>query len=87
MSLVDEFGRLLTDRFAYAEANDHDYESALGALSTRVGRGVGVSELGFELHRVVAGFIDGHAWVEPYRLAEGALPIRLDPLGDRVVAV
>lgn len=85
--MVDEFGRMLTDRFAYAEANDHDFESALGALSTRVGRGVTLEQLGFELHRVVAGFIDGHAWVEPYRLAEGCLPVRLEPLGERVVAV
>lgn len=85
--LVDEFGRLLNERFAYANANDYDYESALRALSASVGRGVRVNELGFELHRIVACFIDGHAWVEPYRLAEGALPIRLEPLGDRVVAV
>lgn len=86
-SLIAEFRKMLNDRFAYAKANDFDYESALAALSSNVQDGITIEELGLELHRVIAGFMDGHAWVEPYRLAEGWLPVRLESIGDQVVAL
>ncbi len=87
IGVINGFRQMLRDRFAYTNANDFDYESALVALSSKVEDGVSAPELGYGLHKVVAGFIDGHAWVEPYRLADGWLPVRLESLGEQVVAV
>ena len=84
---LDELLHIISDRFAYSRANDFDYEGAIATLAAGCRGGTTVHRFGFQVCELLAGFIDGHIRVEPYRLAEGSLPVILEPLQGRVLAV
>lgn len=84
---LTEFLGIIRDRFAYADANGYDYQNAVQELLPHVDHGLPANELGLALYELLANFIDGHIQVNPYLLADGFLPFRLELADDRIVAV
>lgn len=82
-----ELTGMIRDRFAYADANNYDYEGALSALASSADGNLTPAQLGYKVHQILANFIDGHAWAAPYQLNAGHLPLILEPLGERIVTV
>ncbi len=83
---LDAFQAALEARFAYLKATPVDYRAALEAIRRRVVDSLSVDELGVQLDKIIALFIDGHAGVSGYERPEGYLPFLVEPSGDRFVA-
>jgi hypothetical protein len=83
---LDQFQRELESRFAYLKANDHDvdYLRAIRSVRDRGLNGMTVHELGIELKKVIALFIDCHSHIGQYGPPEGDLPFRIVSIGDRL---
>lgn len=83
------FRQGLEQRFAYLKANDYDYLAAIAKIDSEHPKGIKTSVLAEQLHRVMMGFIDGHASVSGFRgigAGAGRLPLQLDDDGERIVA-
>jgi hypothetical protein len=84
---VDQFEAELEGRFAYLRTNDADYKSAIQTLRQRAASGMTVHELGVELKKVIALFIDGHAGIGGAGEPSGYLPFGMEAIGERFVAL
>ncbi len=84
-----EFQTNLESQFSYLRANNVDYVAAIQAIAQRAGDEMETVKLAAELRKVMALFIDGHAGVSPSDAGyvPGYLPFRIEPSGDRFVAV
>jgi hypothetical protein len=84
-----EFQANIESQFSYLRANNVDYVAAIQAIAQKAGDEIETVKYAAELRKVMALFIDGHAGVSPsgagYR--PGYLPFRIEPSGDRFVAV
>ena len=82
------FENILVNRFAYFETNSAAWSEPLAALKKR--EHLSENELAFELNRIMALFIDGHASVSGsdniLARPAGKLPILIEPTNDRFVA-
>jgi len=82
-----EFQSELEARWAYVETNGVDLEAAVEGVRSRAGDdGISVQELGIELEKIIALFIDGHAGVRNADYPGGYLPLLVSLSGDRLVA-
>jgi hypothetical protein len=84
---VAQFEAELEGRFAYLKANGADYKNAIQALRMRAVSGMSVHQLGIELKKVIALFIDGHAGIGGAGAPEGYLPFGMEAIGERFVAL
>jgi hypothetical protein len=85
---LDQFQRELEGRFAYLKANDNDvnYLRAIRSVREKGLNGMTVHELGIELKKVIALFIDCHSHIGQYGPPEGDLPFQIVSIGDRYIA-
>ena len=91
---VNDFQRQLESRFAYLNASNVDYKSALDGVRNRLKQSgtkpISVADLEAEIGKVISLFIDGHAgprgFHEQHRRGP-TLPFILEIAGDRFVAV
>ena len=83
------FQTSLEQRFAYLNANGHDYRAAIASIERDNQEGIKSDALAWQLEKVMMGFIDGHAGVSNARSpsSKANLSIRLQDDGDRVVAL
>jgi len=82
-----EFQSELEARWAYVETNGVDLTTAIERVRVAAGDdGISVQELGIELEKIIALFIDGHAGVRNADYPGGYLPVLVSLSGDRLVA-
>ena len=84
-----EFQTNLESQFSYLRANDADYVAAIQAIAQKAGDEMETVKFAAELRKVMALFIDAHAGVSPSGAGykPGYLPFRIEPSGERFVAV
>lgn len=84
---IAAFEDILQKRFAYLEANSADWQKNLSALKER--KFFSDEELSFELNRIIALFVDGHASVSGNHKMltnpQGSLPALIEPTHGRFV--
>jgi hypothetical protein len=83
---LDQFERLLLDRWSYYDFSGADFEGAIARLRARMAGGMTPDTFGLELQRIIALGIDGHSGVSGYELPRGFLPFLIEPTGGRQVA-
>jgi Peptidase family S41 len=83
---LDQFERLLLDRWSYYDFSGADFEGAITRLRARMAGGMDTDTFGLELQRIIALGMDGHSGVSGYELPRGFLPFLLEPTGGRYVA-
>jgi hypothetical protein len=76
----------LEERFSYLKANKAGYKNAIKAIRKKAKNGMSMNDLGIELTRVLALFIDGHASISGFQQPEGYLPFLIEPAPKRFVA-
>jgi hypothetical protein len=79
--------REMESRWAYLRANSVDYGTAIARLRERGANGMGHTQVGLEVRRLVSMFIDGHASVGGFTYPAGSLPFLVEATGGRYVAV
>lgn len=84
---LSRFQTLLETRFAYRWNGEPDVGAAIDGLREKSATYRTQGALGFEVQKVLALFIDGHAQVSRIGLANGYLPFLLEAVGERVVAI
>jgi hypothetical protein len=84
-----EFQSKLESQFSYLRANNVDYVAAIKAIAERAGDKMETVKFAAELRELMALFIDAHAGVSPSGAGykPGYLPFRIEPSGDRFVAL
>jgi hypothetical protein len=83
---LDQFERLLLDRWSYYDFSGADFEGAIARLRARMAGGMTPDTFGLELQRIIALGMDGHSGVSGYELPRGYLPFLMEPTGGRYVA-
>ena len=88
VAVIDGFQDVIESRFAYAQTNGAKWEDALAVL--RENKPKSKDQLAFELGKIMALFIDGHAQVSGsdklIREIPGRLPFLIEPVGERFIA-
>lgn len=96
LTALDAFKQALDERWSYRHANKVNIDAAIAALRDRIARphprasdrGILEYELGFQLQKILALGIDGHAAVSGFSVpAGGRLPFLIEVAGKRYVAV
>ena len=82
-----QFEEELEGRFAYLRTNGADHGSALRELRERAVNGMTVHQLGIEMKKIIALFIDCHAGIRGYGAPQGYLPFGMEAIGERYVAL
>jgi len=83
--MVDAFEQALVERWAYFKTNDANFEAAIAKLK-RSAPQLSPNQLGFELQKIIALGIDGHAGVRGYPLPGRYLPFLIAPNGNKYIA-
>jgi hypothetical protein len=83
---LDQFERLLRERWSYYDFGGADFEGAIARLRARLAGGMTPDVFGLELQRIIALGMDGHSGVSGYELPDGFLPFLMEPTGGRYVA-
>jgi hypothetical protein len=87
---LDQLEWLIENQYSYRDRIGFDYRAALDAIRCGLGDGIARSDFAYQLHKLVAGFGDGHTRVLDPDLKRGLcsrfLPFLVDEAMERLVA-
>jgi hypothetical protein len=86
--ILDEYEKVLDDRWSYLAPSNFDHRKAIRDIRARINGGLLIWDFLPELQKVIGRGIDGHATIVGWErfVPQGYLPFLIDSAGDRFIA-